>query len=83
MSAFNVVEAATALCINRIVYASSVSVPGFPSFVQPLAPSYVPIDEAHPLLPHDAQGLSKRIGEEFAEGFARCGQLAVVSLRFP
>jgi nucleoside-diphosphate-sugar epimerase len=83
MSAFNVLEAATALGINRIVYASSVSVLGFPFFVQPIAPSYVPIDEAHALLPQDAYALSKRIGEELADGFVRRGQLTVVSLRFP
>src|SRR5215212_6599009 len=83
MSAFNVLEAAIALGINRIVYASSVSVLGFPFFVQPLAPEFVPIDEAHPLLPQDAYALSKRIGEELADGFARRGPLTVVSLRFP
>jgi nucleoside-diphosphate-sugar epimerase len=43
----------------------------------------VPIDEAHPLLPQDAYALSKRIGEELADGFARRGRLTVVSLRFP
>jgi nucleoside-diphosphate-sugar epimerase len=83
MSAFNVLEAASALGINRVVYASSVSVLGFPFFVQPFAPDYMPIDEAHPLLPQDAYALSKRIGEELAEGFARRGRLTVVSLRFP
>jgi nucleoside-diphosphate-sugar epimerase len=75
-------EPPTALSINRIVYASSVSVLGFPSFVQPLAASYGPIDEAHPLLPEDAYALSKRIGEEVADGFAP-GRLTVVSLRLP
>jgi len=83
MSAFNVLEAASALGINRVVSASSVSVLGFPFFEQPFAPSYVPIDEAHPLLPQDAYALSKRIGEELADGFARRGRLTVVSLRFP
>src|SRR5918994_1085296 len=83
MSAFNVLEAASTLGINRVVYASSVSVLGFPFFVQPFAPDYVPIDEAHPLLPQDAYALSKRIGEELADGFARRGRLTVVSLRFP
>jgi nucleoside-diphosphate-sugar epimerase len=83
MSAFNVLEAASALGIARIVSASSVSVLGFPFFEQPFAPSYVPIDEAHPLLPQDAYALSKRIGEELADGFARRGRLSVVSLRFP
>jgi nucleoside-diphosphate-sugar epimerase len=83
MSAFNVLEAASALGISRVVSASSVSVLGFPFFAQPFAPDYVPIDEAHPLLPQDAYALSKRIGEELAAGFARRGGLSVVSLRFP
>jgi nucleoside-diphosphate-sugar epimerase len=83
MSAFNLLEAVSALGINRVVSASSVSVLGFPFFEQPLAPDYVPIDEKHPLLPQDAYALSKRIGEELADGFARRGSLSVVSLRFP
>src|SRR5918994_1956100 len=83
MSAFNVLEAASTLGINRVVYASSVSVLGFPFFEQQLAPDYVPIDEAHPLLPQDAYALSKRTGEELADGFARRGRLSVISLRFP
>jgi nucleoside-diphosphate-sugar epimerase len=83
MSTFNVLEAAAALGINRVVSASSVSVLGFPFFEQPLAPDYVPIDEKHPLLPQDAYALSKRTGEELADGFARRGRLSVVSLRFP
>jgi nucleoside-diphosphate-sugar epimerase len=83
MSAFNVLEAASALGITRVVSASSVSVLGFPFFERPFAPDYVPIDEAHPLLPQDAYALSKRIGEELSDGFARRGRLTVVSLRFP
>ena len=83
MSTFNLLEAASTLGINRVVYASSVSVLGFPFFVRPFAPDYVPIDEAYPLLPQDAYALSKRIGEELASGFARRGSLTVVSLRFP
>jgi nucleoside-diphosphate-sugar epimerase len=83
MSAFNVLEAASTLGIGRVVYASSVSVLGFPFFEQPFAPDFVPIDEKHPLLPQDAYGLSKRIGEELADGFSRRGRLSVISLRFP
>lgn len=83
MSTFNVLEAASTLGINRVVSASSVSVLGFPFFEQPFAPDYVPIDEAHSLLPQDAYALSKRIGEELADGFSRRGRLSVVSLRFP
>jgi nucleoside-diphosphate-sugar epimerase len=82
MAAFNVLEAASVLGIPRVVYASSVSVIGFPFFVRPFAPEYVPIDEAHPRLPQDAYALSKHVGEELAAGFARRGGLSVVSLRF-
>lgn len=83
MGAFNVLEAAAALGVRRVVTASSVSVLGFPFFERPLTPAYVPIDEEHPRLPQDAYALSKLIGEEIAEGFARRGALDVVSLRFP
>jgi nucleoside-diphosphate-sugar epimerase len=82
MATFNVLEAAAALGIPRVVYASSVSVIGFPFFERPFAPEYVPIDEAHPRLPQDAYALSKHVGEELAAGFARRGGLSVVSLRF-
>jgi nucleoside-diphosphate-sugar epimerase len=83
MSTFSVLDVASTLRIKRVVYASSVSVLGFPFFERPFAPDYVPIDESHPLLPQDAYALSKRIGEELAEGFSRRGHLSVVSLRFP
>lgn len=83
LAAYNVFEAAAALSIPRVVYASSVSVLGFPFFVRPLAPAYVPIDEDHPRQPQDAYALSKFVGEEIAEAFVRRGGLTAVSLRFP
>jgi nucleoside-diphosphate-sugar epimerase len=83
MSTFNVLEAASALGVSRVVVASSVSVLGFPFNVQPLAPRYVPIDEDHLSLPQDAYALSKHLGEELAVGFARRGGMSVLSLRFP
>lgn len=82
MATYNVLEASSALGVPRVVYASSVSVIGFPFFQRPVPPEYVPIDEAHPRLPQDAYALSKYVGEELAAGFARRGQLSVVSLRF-
>jgi nucleoside-diphosphate-sugar epimerase len=83
MGTFNVLEAASALGIGRVVYASSMSVLGYPFHERPFAPAYVPIDESHPLLPQDAYALSKHVGEELAAGFARRGRLSIVSLRFP
>ncbi|MFN8590606.1 MAG: NAD(P)-dependent oxidoreductase [Thermomicrobiales bacterium] len=81
MGSFNVFEAANALGISRIVYASSVSVIGYPFHEKPFDPEYFPIDEAHPRQPQDAYALSKTIGEDLAAGFARRGHLSVVSLR--
>jgi nucleoside-diphosphate-sugar epimerase len=81
MGTFNVLEAASALGVNRVVYTSSMSVLGYPFHERPFAPAYVPIDETHPLLPQDAYALSKHVGEELAAGFARRGRLSVVSLR--
>lgn len=83
MGSFNVLEAAAAVGVRRVVTASSVSVLGFPFFERPFAPAYVPIDEEHPRLPQDAYALSKLVGEDIADGFARRGALDVVSLRFP
>ena len=83
MGSFNVLEAAAALGIRRVVMASSVSVLGYPFHERPFAPEYVPIDEEHPRLPQDPYALSKVVGEDIAAGFARRGALDVVSLRFP
>lgn len=79
----HVLEALATLGIPRLVYGSSVSVLGFPFFEQPLAPVYVPVDEAHPCLPQDAYGLTKYLGEALIDGFVRRGKLTAVSLRMP
>lgn len=83
MTLYNVLEAAATLGIRRVVFASSISVLGFPFFYRPLAPQYVPIDEAHPKLPQDPYALSKLLGEEMAEAFTRRTGMTVISLRFP
>jgi nucleoside-diphosphate-sugar epimerase len=83
MTFYNVLEAAATLGIRRVVFASSVSVLGFPFFYRPLAPVYVPIDESHPALPQDPYALSKHLGEEMAQAFVRRCDMTVISLRFP
>jgi len=83
MTLYNILEAAATLGIPRVVWASSVSVLGFPFFYRPLAPQYVPIDEAHPHLPQDPYALSKHLGEEMADAFVRRCGMTIISLRFP
>ncbi|HVU66695.1 MAG TPA: NAD(P)-dependent oxidoreductase [Ktedonobacteraceae bacterium] len=81
MSQFNVFEAANRLNIRRVVSASSFSAFGFPFQHRWSEPLYLPIDEAHPLLPQDAYGLSKANGEEIAAAYCRRTGGSAVSLR--
>jgi nucleoside-diphosphate-sugar epimerase len=82
--AYNVVEAAVLSGASRLVYASSMSVLGYPFFETPIAPAYLPIDAAHPVGPQDAYALSKWLGEEIVEAaIRRRAGLAAVSLRMP
>jgi nucleoside-diphosphate-sugar epimerase len=81
---YNVVEAAVLSGAKRLVYASSMSVLGYPFFEQPVAPAYLPFDSAHPVAPQDAYALSKWLGEEVvASAVRRRPELSAVSLRMP
>lgn len=81
LSTYHILEAATALGIRKAVITSSESSYGIVFAVQPIAPQYVPIDEAHPQLPQDSYGLSKIVNEETAEMFHRKTGIQVVSMR--
>src|SRR5258706_3787021 len=81
MSQFNVFEAAACLRISRVVSASSISAFGFPFQHRWSEPLYLPLDEAHPLLPQDAYGLSKATGEEIAAAYCRRTGASAASLR--
>ena len=80
--AYNVFEAARRRGIRRVVYAGSESGSGFGIHEAELAPLYLPIDEAHPLWPHEAYSLSKFFGERIGANYARAFGLEVVSLRY-
>lgn len=81
VSTFNVFEAACGLGIRRVVYASSMSVLGYPFYHRYFQPHYVPIDEEHPPLPQDSYALSKYLGEEIALAFTRRSDMTAISLR--
>jgi nucleoside-diphosphate-sugar epimerase len=83
MSTFHVLQAACVLGIQKVILASSESALGFPFKFRSFNPLYLPIDEAHPLLAQDAYGLSKIMGEELGQGFARRDPgMSIMSLRF-
>ena len=81
LSTFNVFHASAQLGIKRVVYASSISVLGYPFYRKFFEPEYLPIDEWHPNKPQDPYALSKYLGEEIAKAYVRSHGLEVVSLR--
>jgi len=77
---YNVFNAATALGMERIVWASSETVLGYP--FENVVPDYVPVDEEHTLLPQNGYALAKVVGEELARQMNRLYGLPIISLRF-
>src|SRR6516162_4555967 len=82
--AYNVIESAVHSGAVRFVYASSMSILGYPFFERPIEPAYLPIDSSHPVGPQDAYALSKWLGEEILQAAVnRHPEVCAVSLRMP
>ena len=75
---FNLFQACADLGIQRVVSASSAQVYGFAK--EP--PTYVPVDEAHPLRPASCYALSKVVGEQAADYFIKRFGITILSFRF-
>ncbi|MDF1790947.1 MAG: NAD(P)-dependent oxidoreductase [Thalassobaculaceae bacterium] len=79
---WNVLKAAEAAGVKRVIVTSSDSVVGFTVFEGTMIPpSYLPVDADHPRRPTDAYALSKKLCEEMARSFAERGTLTVTVLR--
>ena len=75
----NVLEAARAEGIEKVVVTSSVGALGFSFPTHPCLPDYLPIDTVHPRRPQDIYGLSKLANEESAAAMTRlCGMTTIV-----
>lgn len=79
MSTYNVFSAAAQLGMKKVVWASSETLIGLPFDKE--QPRYAPIDEEHPRLPEFHYALSKLVGEEMAEQFARWSGIPFTALR--
>lgn len=78
----NVLAAAQAAGVKKIVCGSSLAIYGLYYPVTELQPDYLPIDEAHPLRPQDPYGLTKLVGERLCEAFSQKSEMQFASLRF-
>ena len=79
----NVLDAAVAAGMARVVLTSSIGALGYSFPTHPCLPDYLPVDAAHPRRPQDAYGLSKLMDEEAAAAATRLHGLATLVLRPP
>lgn len=71
---YNVLEAAAATGVKKVIFSSSASVFG--------DPSYLPVDERHPFNTNTAYGASKVAGEQYCQVFWQMHGLPYVALRY-
>ena len=81
MSTFNVLEAAIATGVRRLVNFSSETVPGFIFAHRPFRPEYLPVDEEHPVRPQDAYATAKWFGELLCERAVERSDICCTSIR--
>ena len=78
----NVLAAAQAAGVKKIVCGSSLAVYGFYYPLIQITPDYLPIDEQHPLQAQDPYGLTKLVGEKLADALSQKSGIPIASLRF-
>lgn len=81
MATFNVLEAAVRFGVERFVYISSETVPGFFFPERDFLPDYAPVDEEHPIHPQDPYALSKHFGEQLMDAAIRRSDIRCISIR--
>ncbi len=74
LGTMNILQAAAALGVQRVVYSSSSAIFG--------EPKYLPIDELHPLAPESFYAVSKLSAEKYCLAFAQLYDISVVCLRY-
>ena len=74
---FATLQAASLLGVKKAVIASSLSALGTAWALEPFAPLYAPVDEAHPNIGTDPYALSKEVDEATGELYVACTALPV------
>lgn len=80
---YNVLDAAYAAGIERVIVTSSVGAIGYSYPIRPLHPQYLPVDIDHPCTPTDVYGLSKQLNELTAQMFTRRHGMTTIAIRPP
>ena len=83
MGTYNVIEAAVALGIKKVVIASSETIHGLVFAFEQKDPAYLPLDEDYPVDPPDSYALSKLVNENTARAFVtrHGGKIDIYALR--
>ncbi len=63
LSTYNILEAAVKLGIPKVIFASSETTYGICFAQGEVKPDYLPVDEEHPVVPHDSYAMSKVCNE--------------------
>ena len=79
---YNVLAACLESRVKKIVCGSSLAIYGFYYPLRRSSPEYLPIDEDHTVKPQDPYGISKLVGENLCDSFARREEIQIASLRF-
>jgi nucleoside-diphosphate-sugar epimerase len=81
MSTYNVLEAAVKLGIKKVIFASSETTYGVCFADGERKPEYIPLDEAHPVVPEDSYAMSKVVNEVTAKSFHQRSGFDIYGIR--
>jgi nucleoside-diphosphate-sugar epimerase len=81
MSTYNILDAAVKLGIRKVIFASSETTYGICFADGVKKPDYIPVDEEHPVIPHDSYAMSKVVNEVTARSFQARSGIDIYALR--
>ena len=81
MSTYNVLDAAVKLGIRKVIFASSETTYGICFADGVKKPDYIPVDEDHPVVPHDSYAMSKVVNEVTGRSFYARSGIDIYALR--
>ena len=81
LGTYNVIDAAVRAGVPKVIFASSETTYGVCFADGERKPDYIPVDEAHPVIPEDSYAMSKVVNEITARSFQRRSGIDIYGLR--